>query len=95
MIIAFAAEMLLGLYQLFHAFVISIIKLVNKTFSWLFGIYWILVLLIILGWAVMLFASNFNSFGDDVILISVMTGWLPIIYYIIISFIDLRKMLKT
>ena len=40
-IIVIIAEVVIGGYQLIHAFVTSILKLVRKEFGWLMGIYWL------------------------------------------------------
>ncbi len=90
-IIVVIAEVVIGGYQLIHAFVISILKLVRKEFGWLMGIYWILGVAYVISWFVLLAASNLMSMGDDVIIFAVLLGWIPIVYYLIFSMIDLKK----
>ena len=95
MIIFFVTETLLGVYQLLHAFITSILKLVHRTFSWLLGIYWIVVVVIFLVWFSFLFLGNLNAFDEDVFVCIVSLGWIPIIFYLIISAIDLKKAFKA
>ena len=84
----------LGGYQLIHAFVMSILKLVRKEFNWLLGIYWILGLLYVIGLIVVLGLSNFRNFNDNVLFTCVFAAWVPVIYYLIISIVDLVRSLK-
>ena len=86
-IIVIIAEVMIGGCQLIHAFVTSILKLVRKEFDWLIGIYWILGISYIIMWFVFLWFSNFMSTSDDAIVTAVLIGWLPIVYYLIISII--------
>ncbi len=94
-IVVIIAEFVLGAYQLIHAFVISILKLVRKEFGWMMGIYWILGLAYIISWLVLLGMSNLMSMGDNVIVTAVLLGWIPILYYISISIIYLSRASKT
>ncbi len=95
MIIFFVTETLLGLYQLMHAFITSILRLVHKTFTWLLGIYWIAVVVVCLVWFSFLFLGNLNAFDEEVFVFIVSLGWIPIIFYLITSAIDLKKALKA
>ncbi len=95
LIIVFITEAMFGIYQIIHAFVTSILKLVNKTFGWLHGIYWILVVICFMVWIGFLFSSKFNSFGDEEVVIVASAGWIPILYYLVISIIDLKKAFTT
>ena len=86
--------MVLGFYQFIHAFVMSILKLIRKEFNWLIAIYWILGLVYMIGWVVLLAMSHRITMDDDVIITAVLLAWVPIVYYFIISIVDLFKSRK-
>src|ERR1041385_6983588 len=73
-IILFVTGILLGPYQLLHAFVISIIKLVHKKFDWLLGAYWLISLAYCIFLGVVL---TMKYFSDDKIIISLLLGIIP------------------
>ena len=67
LVILVIAAILLGGYQVLHAFVMSIIKLVKKEFGWLMGIYWLLGLAYVFLWMSIFFMSV-SSFIDEILL---------------------------
>ena len=93
-IISLVALIFLGGYQLIHALVISILKSVRKEFNRLFSIYWILIVLYINSVVVLLGIINVHYFSDNMFFICVFLAWIPVIYYFIISIVDLVKALK-
>lgn len=88
------AFIFVGGYQFMHAFVMSILKLVQKEFNWLLGIYWILGVVYIIGWFVIFAMTKMNSFGDDGIFMAIILAWVPVLYYFVISIIDMVRSLK-
>lgn len=93
-IIVGVAFIFIGGYQVIHAFVTSILRLVQKQFNWLLGIYWILGLLYIIFWIVFVLMSNVRSMGDDEFFAGIISAWIPVMYYFIISVIDLVRCYK-
>jgi hypothetical protein len=91
-IILFVTGIFLCPYQLLHAFVLSVLKVVQKKFDRLFGAYWIICLAYCVFLVVVL---TMKCFSDDMIMISLLLGIIPVVYYFIISIIDMIKSLKT
>ena len=81
-------------YQLLHAFVTSILKLVRKEFNWLLGIYWILVVAYIIGIFVVLAISHVRSFDETIFYVGVGLAWIIVLYYFVINMIGLVKAFK-